>query len=796
MNKKVFKTLEFDKIIKMLKDLASSDKGKIYCESLSPITDIDKITERQKETHDALSRVLKYGNISFSGVYDIFPIVKRLEIGGSLNPSEFLRIASLLSAAKNAISYNNKIDDEDFSDSLSSYFNKLDDAMPLLRHINDTILSEDEISDDATMSLFSIRKKIRGFRDRIQGEMTRLLSSSLKDYLQESLITVRDDRYCFPVKAEYKSLVKGIVHYQSKSGQTLFIEPLAVINLDNELKELQGEEKQEIDKFLAELSNEAAGYINAFNSDFRNLTELDFIFAKAYLAIKMNAAMPLLNMNGRLDLKKARHPLLDSKTVVPIDIILGIGFNQLIITGPNTGGKTVTLKTVGLLSLMAQSGLHIPCLERSEICIFNNIYADIGDEQSIEQSLSTFSSHMTNIVKILNSIKQSSNLSLCLFDELCSGTDPVEGASLAISILKNLKSYNTRVISTTHYSELKHYALSEDNVENASCEFSVETLSPTYKLLIGIPGKSNAFSISLKLGIPSSIIENAKNLISNEDKSFEDMITDLESKRIDIDKKTKEINEAKDEIENLKKELLREKNNLKSKKAAIISDANRRAMNIIKEAKEETDKTIKEFRKLKTSVDKMPEMESLRTKLGQNLKNRGSKISLSPSTSHKSLIKAKDLHVGDMVKVYSLNMKGTIHSLPDKKGNLIVSIGIMQSKVKLNDIELIKEDDTAKKFREEKRKTATVSYRSNTMTISPEIRLLGLTVDEAIQKVDKYIDDAYMAHLKSVRIVHGKGTGALRSAIQDMLSQSPYVKSFDNAAYGEGDMGVTIAHLY
>lgn len=796
MNKKVFKTLEFDKIIEMLKENASSDRGKFYCEELSVSRDIDVITIRQKETNSAFFRILNYGSISFSGVYDIFPIVNRLNIGGNLNTSELLNILSLLKATKNAIDYDKKIADKDYKDELSKYFYDLFDVPFLRKKIEENIISVDEISDYATPTLYNIRKQIRGFRDKIQSMMNKLLTSSLKDYLQDSIITIRNDRYCFPVKAEYKSMVKGIVHDESSSGQTLFIEPLKVLNLSNELKELKSKEKREIDIFLSTLSNEAVEYVSNFKKNFKILSELDFIFAKAYLAEKMNASMPILNNDGIIDLKKARHPLLDKEKVVPIDINVGIDFKELIITGPNTGGKTVTLKTVGLLSLMAQAGLFIPALERSSICIFNNIYADIGDEQSIEQSLSTFSSHIKNIVYILNKVSKSDKISLVLFDEICSGTDPIEGSALSISILEYLKSFNTRVIATTHYSQLKKYALSTKDVENASSEFSVETLSPTYRLLIGIPGKSNAFLISKKLGISNSIIDNAKKLISSDNISFEDLITDLESKRILIEDKTKEILKSKEEIEKLKKELLQEKESLKSKRNKILNEANEKALFIIKNAKEEADSTIKEFRKLKSSIDKMPEMESLRTKLGKELKIRGSKVSLASNTVKKSNVKAKDLHIGDLVRVNSMNMNGTINSLPDKNNTLIISMGIMKSYVKLSDIELIPEKDTHKKFIEEKRKKVSVSYSNNASTISTEIKLLGLTVDEAVSKLDKYIDDAYMSHLKKIRIVHGKGTGALRSAVQNLLSNNPYIKSFDNAPYGEGDMGVTIASLY
>ena len=798
MNKKVFHTLEFDKIVERLTDLASSDKGRSYCQALTPITDLEKIESRQQETEDALQRILRDGNISFSGAKEIAHFKKRLEIGGVLNESEFLTIGSILSCAHTAMNYNSSSKEADRVDTLTDYFNALSDCKDLRLKIQRTILSEDEIADDATPELRNIRRKIGGFSEKIRSEMSRLLAGKARDFLQDSVITERDGRYCLPVKAEFKSQVPGIVHDQSSSGQTLFIEPISVVKMDNELKELLAEERKEINRFLAELTNEAADYLSQIESDYKILAELDFIFAKAYLAEKMNAVKPVLNDDGRIDLKKARHPLLDQEKVVPIDVNLGKNFNQLIITGPNTGGKTVTLKTVGLLTLMAQAGLHIPAGDRSEMAVFHNVYADIGDEQSIEQSLSTFSGHMTNVVNILRSVEQSGKDSLVLFDELCAGTDPTEGSALATAILDELHREQIRVLATTHYSELKIYALSTEGVENASCEFSVETLSPTYRLLIGIPGKSNAFAISRKLGLSESIIEDAKELISKEDQSFEDMISDLESKRISIEETETRIKRDNEEIAKLRAELEAEKRKLADKKASLLEEAHKDAARILKEAKDEADSTIKTFRKLKASNPDLSEMEALRTGLSKKLnKAQSSTSKVKPQTRTNNNIKASDLHIGDMVKVLSMNLTGTVHSLPDKKNELMVSMGIMRTKVKLNDIELMKEEDAAAKFRNAKRKQATHSFTGGSaMSISPEIKLLGLTVDEAISKLDKYIDDAYVSHLKSVRIVHGKGTGALRNAVQEYLSTNAYVKSFDKAAYGEGDDGVTIAKLF
>ena len=816
MNKKVYKTLEFDKIIAILTELAGSAQGKKYCENLTPITDIEKITERQQETADAVSRLFRFGNISFSGITDVATFRQRLDIGGSLNPSELLAIAGILSVAGTAVRYEDQakgsrgykgeIDSEKSGDSLTNYFESLSPVTELKTRIQSTIISSDEIADDATPLLRSIRREMNGFNEKIRSEMNRLLTGKVKDFLQDSIVTERDGRYCIPVKSEYKSQVPGIVHDQSASGQTLFIEPLSAVKLNNELKELEIKEKKEIERFLAEISSEAAEHITEIDTDYRMLSELDFIFAKGNLALNMNAVAPLLNADGRINLKKARHPLLDQEKVVPIDINLGIDFNQLIITGPNTGGKTVTLKTVGLLTLMAQAGLHIPAGDRSEMAVFHNIYADIGDEQSIEQSLSTFSGHMTNIVKILHSVEQSGNQSLVMFDELCAGTDPVEGAALATSILNELHREGIRTLATTHYSELKVYALSTDGVENASCEFSIETLSPTYRLLIGIPGKSNAFSISKKLGLSDAIIGDAKERIAQEDQSFEDMISDLEEKRLAMERAEDKIRRDNESVELLRAEIMKEKKSLEMQKANLLAEANQDAARILKEAKDEADQTIKTFRKMKTDSPDMQKMEQMRTGLGKKLSDAQSKTAvvtkLVPSPN--GTVKAKNIKIGDKVRVLSMNVTGTVHTLPDKRGELQVTMGIMTSKVKLTDIEMVPETSTADAFRKKKREAGSAEKSSNPSTasfgkassISPEIKLLGMTVDEAVSKLDKYIDDAYLSHLKEVRIVHGKGTGALRTAVQHYLDGNAYVKTHHPAAFGEGDAGVTIAEFY
>lgn len=798
MNKKVYHTLEFDKIVEMLSSCASSDKGREYCSLLSPITDIEKIRKRQKETEDAFSRIIKSGCPSFSGVKSLDNMKARLSAGGTLNESEFLRIGSLLSYADSLIRFDRSTSPDSGRDSLSDYFHSLSPVSDLKAEIEKNIVSEDDIADDSTPLLRDIRRRIGSFSDRIRQEMNHLLTGSAREYLMDSVVTERDGRYCLPVKSEYKSMVPGIVHDQSASGQTLFIEPMSVVKMNNELHELEAEEAREVERYLAALSEKTLPHLSELETDFKVLSELDFIFAKGELAFKMNAVSPDLNTDGRINLRNARHPLLDPEKVVPINVNLGIDFNQLIITGPNTGGKTVTLKTVGLLTLMSQAGLHIPAGSRSEISVFHNVYADIGDEQSIEQSLSTFSGHMTNIVNILRSVDQSGKDSLVLFDELCAGTDPAEGAALATAILDLLHRESIRVLATTHYSELKVYALSTAGVENASCEFSVETLSPTYRLLIGIPGKSNAFAISKKLGLPDDIIENARQLISSEDQSFEDMISDLESKRVLIERTENELKNEKESIEKLRASIENEQASLDARKASLLEEAHKDAANIIKTAKDEADRTIKEMRKLRSNNPDLNKMESLRTGLTGKLNEEQSHSSIRIPVRHSNnRIKPSDLHIGDRVKVTSMNLTGTVHSLPDKKGEITVSMGIMQTKVNINDIELMPEEDAAKKFRQEKRKSASYSFTGGSAaTISPEIKLIGLTVNEAISRLDKYLDEAYVSHLKSVRIVHGKGTGALRKAVHDYLNNSAYVKSYADASYGEGDSGVTVAELY
>lgn len=791
MNHKVLNTLEYHKILELLAGYASSEEVKRRCLKIHPLTDIHRINELQQNTKDALSRLYKNSNITFSGVCNVRASLKRLDIGASLNTTELLHICSLLEAAKRAKAYNRTDREEEQVDSISPLFAEIEPLTPLHEEIRRCILSEDEIADDASPALSKIRKSIRGMNDRIHAQLTTIMNNTTtRTYLQDAVVTMRDGRYCLPVKAEAKGNVPGMVHDQSSSGSTLFIEPMAVVNLNNELKELFIKEQEEINVILSDLSNQVANFSMAILTDYTALSELDFIFAKANLAKSYNGIAPIFNERGYINIRKGRHPLLDAKKVVPIDVTMGDTYKQLIVTGPNTGGKTVSLKTVGLLTLMGQSGLHIPAADRSELAVFEEVFADIGDEQSIEQSLSTFSSHMVNIVKILN---QADDRSLVLFDELCAGTDPTEGAALAISILNKLHQYGAITMATTHYSELKVYALTSDGVENACCEFDVETLSPTYRLLIGIPGKSNAFAISSKLGLSDNIIEDARTRLGQKDVDFEDLLSNLEASRQTIEKEQLEINRYKSEVEDLKKKLEQKQEHLDQSREKILQKANEEALLILKEAKDLADETIRNFNKYGQGTVPMSQMEkertSLRNKMSEKEKNL-SGIKKQEAVNHNV---PKKLRIGDSVKVLSMNLKGTVHTLPNAKGDLYVQMGILRSLVNINDLILINEDPSpvTKKYGNGSGKIK----MSKSASVSTEINLIGKTTDEAIAELDKYLDDAYIAHLPSVRIVHGKGTGALRSAVHNHLKRLKYVKSFHLGEFGEGDAGVTIAEF-
>ena len=795
MNEKSLRILEYNKIIEMLSSKAHSKAGKLLCDGLKPIDNLNEVISSLQNTDDALKRLLRNGNISFAGNKDIRQSLLRLKKGSSLNALELLLICDLLEASSRVKSYLKKEHPDDEDDSLDKYYAMLE---PLTKHsleIRRCIISEDEIADDASSELKAIRRHIKGTNDKIHSELTRMVNTTYRTYLQDAVITMRDGRYCIPVKAEYKSNVPGMVHDQSGSQSTFFIEPAAIVNLNNELKQLSIDEEREVGVILAKLSSDLSDHLDEIMTDSEVLTILDFIFAKANLALDMNATRPLYNVFGHVNLKKARHPLLDKNKVVPIDIKLGYDFDLLIITGPNTGGKTVALKTIGLLSLMGQAGLFIPAKDASELSIFDNIYADIGDEQSIEQSLSTFSSHMKNIVEILH---EADEKSLCLFDELGAGTDPIEGAALAISVLSDLHARKVRSVATTHYSELKVYALQEEGVENACCEFDVDTLRPTYRLLIGIAGKSNAFAISSKLGLPSYIIDDAKSRISKKDESFEDVLTELENNRVIIENEKAEIEKLKREIELLKKDYENRQKKLLESKDKIIREATEEAREILQDAKNTADTAIRDLMKKENRGD-IRSMERNRTKLREKIDNTNSKVSINSSTVNKKKNKPSDFKLGEDVRIISLNMEGTINSLPDSKGNLYVLCGIMRMQAKMDDIEFIDKPDIIVK--DMKFKSGDLSKKSHQKSlskascISMEINLLGKMVDEAIAELDKYLDDAYLSHLSSVRIVHGKGTGALRNAIHNYLKNVSYVSSYRLAEYGEGDAGVTIVEF-
>ena len=793
MNQKVLKTLEYNKIITQLTSYAASTPGKLLCQNLLPMSDYHEIVQAQTETSDALTRVSMKGSLSLSGVRDVRDSLKRLEIGSALGIPELLSISSLLTVAARAKAYGQHEESEEFpDDSLDSMFRSLEPVTSVNNEIKRCILSEDEISDNASPGLHKVRRSMHGINDRIHTQLNSILNS-YRSYLQDAVITMRDGRYCLPVKAEYKSQVNGMVHDQSSTGSTLFIEPMAVIQLNNELRTLEIQEQKEIEAVLADLSGQLMPYTEELAIDLQILSQLDFIFAKAALSRHFKCSEPKFNTEGRIHIKDGRHPLLDPQKVVPITVWLGTDFDLLMVTGPNTGGKTVSLKTVGLFTLMGQAGLHIPAFEGSELAVFEEVFADIGDEQSIEQSLSTFSAHMTNIVHILN---QADSHSLCLFDELCSGTDPTEGAALAIAILNFLHNMKCRTMATTHYSELKIYALSTPGVENACCEFDVATLRPTYRLLIGIPGKSNAFAISKKLGLPDYIIDDAKTHLESEDETFEDVISRLEENRVTIEKERAEIESYKAEIARLKSGLEKKEERFDERKDKMIRKANEEAQQILREAKETADRTIKNINKLAASsgIDTKA-LEAERTKLRDSLKKVEGGLSLKQETKkpHKA-INPKTLKLGDGVRVLSMNLNGTVSSLPDAQGNVFVQMGILRSKVNISDLELLQENSVSGPGLESRKKGSGSSNikMSKSFGISPEINVLGMTVDEAVAQLDKYLDDAYIAHLPQVRIVHGKGTGALRAGIHKHLKRLKYIKEFHLGGFGEGDAGVTI----
>ena len=790
MNSKTLRKLEYNKIISLLADHASSESGKQLCRSLLPQTELSAIEQMQEETAAAFTRIIKKGRPSFGGCVPVEASLKRLELGASLGSGELLSIGRLLDCAGQIKSYGRHETVDEFPDCLDFYFQRLEPVTRVASEIRRCILEEDVIADDASANLQKIRRSIQSFDGKIHSALNSMVNGSMRNYLQDAIVTMRGDRYCLPVKAEYRSQVKGMIHDQSSTGSTLFIEPMTVVKLNNDLMELHAKEQEEIQVILSTLSSMAAEHCEELRVDYEVLTTLDFIFARGSLAVDQNASRPVLNQEGRIYIREGRHPLLDRTKVVPTTICLGDDYDLLIVTGPNTGGKTVSLKTTGLFTLMGQAGLHIPALDRSELAVFTEVYADIGDEQSIEQSLSTFSSHMTNIVSFL---KQVDEHSLVLFDELGAGTDPTEGAALAIAILTSLHRRGIRTMATTHYSELKVFALTTEGVENASCEFDVETLRPTYHLLIGIPGKSNAFAISKKLGLSDEIIEEAKTHLSDQEESFEELLSDLEHSRRTIEREQAEIRAYKEELETLRRRTKEKQEKLDSQKERIIRDANEKAERILQSAKDYADETMRNFRKFGKENISASEMEKEREKLRQRMAKTSSKVTLEKAQPKKAY-KPSDFKLGTSVRVLSMNLTGTVHTLPDSRGNVEVQMGILRSKVPITDLDIIEE--TASYTSKQTRRTSSGKMKmGKSLTVSPEINLIGRTSDEAVALLDKYLDDAYLAHLSPVRVVHGKGTGALRNAVHQYLKRQKHVKSYRLGAFGEGDAGVTIVEF-
>lgn len=792
MNKKVLKTLEYYNIIDQLTEKACSEPGKRLCRELKPMTDIRQIEEAQKNTADAFSRLISKGSINFGSNKDFGFAIKSLEIGSTLTAAELLSLAKFLSNVARVKAWGVREHEDDEADSLDDYFELLVPMTQVAREIERCILDEEgHMADDASPTLKSIRRSLANTNDKIHTELGKMVNGSLSSYLQDHVVTMRNNRYCVPVKAEYKSQVTGMVHDQSATGATVFVEPQAIVELNNKIRELELEEEKEIAVILAALSAELSEHVVDLKTDQDFMTKLDFIFAKGSLALEQNATRPVFNDEKRINIRKGRHPLLDKKKVVPIDVPLGKDYDLLVITGPNTGGKTVTLKTVGLFTLMGQAGLHIPAGDRSELSVFTEVFADIGDEQSIEQSLSTFSSHMKSIVYILGHADENS---LCLFDELGAGTDPTEGAALAIAILRFLHDRGIRSMATTHYSELKLFALSADFVENACCEFDVETLSPTYRLLIGIPGKSNAFAISSKLGLSDDIIEAAKATISEDSEHFEDVISNLETSRVKMERDRAELDEKIARFEAERKALDEKVQRLNDSRDRILREANEEARDILAEAKEYADETIRIMQKTGTNIS-MKDLEARRQGVRGKMDDKNSKLAKKKDDKEAAGLNPKDLALGEMVKIVSSGLKGTVSSLPDAKGNLFVQCGIIRSQANIKDLVKVNEQTISAPGLSRNMSQAGKIKMSKAMNVSYEINLIGKNVDDALAALDKYLDDAYLSHMAQVRVVHGKGTGTLRSAVQSHLKKCKYVKSYRAGEHGEGDAGVTIVEF-
>lgn len=800
MNEKTLYKLEFHKIREILKSFALTEGGKNQIGNLMPICDFKEVQVLQKETAEAISMSIKKGRIPLANLKEIQPILKRVEIGALLNSSEILHIRDILRASRQVKNYQkeNEQQKEYSYDHLEGYFESLLVYSALEREIDRCIIAPEQFADAATDALFQIRRKMKNINSKIKEALQNIIHSSrYQDMLQESVITMRRDRYCVPVKIEYKNQFKGIVHDQSSTGATVFIEPIAAVELGNELKVLETKEIAEIEKILIDLTGQIAGITEALAINYINLIKLDVIFARSEFSLKYDCREPRLNGEGYIQLKRARHPLLDKKTVVPIDVHIGKDFTTLLITGPNTGGKTVALKTIGLFTLMAEIGLQIPAAEDSEIAVFDSIFADLGDEQSIEESLSTFSSHMTNIVNILNEMTTNS---LVLMDEVGSGTDPVEGAALARAILEHLRKQQIRTVATTHYSELKLYALSTAGVENASFEFDLEYLQPTYRLLIGIPGKSNAFAISKKLGLAGYLIEEAKVFLQQENVKMEDILVDLEQSKKIAEIESKRAKEFRQEAESLREEIKNERQKIEKSRKKILERAELKAKEILKQAEAETDKVLKEVRsaarKAQVMIDEK-ELQQVRQTMQEATKEQSSKMSKSLGFKSAAAKKLKNVAVGQEVLVTSLMQKGVVIEPLDSSGHVVVRLGILPMKIHLSNLQQVQEETKSeKKTSKAQASKGSVSYQiSKTSTISPEIDIRGMLVDEGVQIVDKYLDDAYLSGLKQVTIIHGKGTGALRAGITNMLRKHPHIEAYRPGKYGEGEMGVTVVTI-
>ena len=790
MNEKALKKLEYDKIIKKLMDFAVSPMAKEKAEALLPYTAMTDITQAQQETTEAVSMILRKGTLTLGGFREIRPQMKRAAMGGVLSMGELMNIGSFLYVCRRAKEYAKHENKTESYEKLDALFELIQPIVSLENEITRCILSETEMSDTASAALHKIRREIKQSHEKVKDQLNSIIASSAyKNMLQDPVVTIRNDRYCVPVKSEYRSTFPGMIHDQSNTGSTVFMEPLSVVQLNNKIKQLQAEEKKEIEKILLELSEKVTEQREILQANMEVLTHLDFVFAKGNLSLSINGTQPLFNLKGYINIQKARHPLLEEKKVVPISIYLGKDFTTLLITGPNTGGKTVALKTLGLFTLMGQAGLHIPAFDHSQLAVFDNVFADIGDEQSIEQSLSTFSAHMSNIVTILEEVTP---YSLVLFDELGAGTDPTEGAALALSIIESLRKRKIRTAVTTHYSELKVYALSTEGVENACCEFDIETLRPTYRLLIGIPGKSNAFAISKRLGLSDEIIEGAKEFISHDEARFEDVITDLEISKKSVAFEQERAEQYRKEAERLKEEVAYQKNKTKEQKEKILSRAREEARQIYQQAKEEADNIIKQMNQTaKESADRQ-KLSQQRSAIKAKLSSMQEAFLKSPKkkSTHKP---PQQLQPGDKVYVISFDQSGTALCAPDKNKEVMVQMGSMKIKVPLSELML---DDTPKPKNETPKKMISTNVKAGkSQYISAEIDCRGQLVEEALGNIDKYLDDAYLSGLKQVTIIHGKGTGALRSAVQTYLRTNSHVKSYRPGVYGEGEMGVTVVEL-